>query len=230
MKEKSGMNLFVWGIRMIIYLVISTVIIFLVAGDWGWFGGWWYVGLQITNTIFSGVLLFADHPELLERRKQMGEGTPKWDKVLAPLMATSTLLISIIAALGHRFGQPWERPIWLLVLALLCATVGHIITIRSMRKNAFFEGTVRLQDDQGHQVVTDGPYRWVRHPGYVGLTLYNIAVPVVMASLWGFLGVGLFLIVLVWRTAKEDRFLRESLPGYADYAKQTRWRLMPGIW
>lgn len=230
MTENSEKGLFVWGLRMIIYLVISTVIIFLIAGDWGWLGGWWYAGLQITNTIFSGILLFADHPELLARRKEVGQGTPKWDKVLAPLMAYSTLLISIIAALGHRFGQPWERPIWLLIAALLCATVGHIITIRSMRKNAFFEGTVRLQDDQGHQVVTDGPYRWVRHPGYVGLTLYNIAVPVVMASLWGFVGVGLFLIVLVWRTAKEDQFLRERLPGYADYAKQTRWRLVPGIW
>lgn len=230
MSEDSGKGLFVWGIRMLIYLTITTVIIFLIAGDWGWMGAWWYVGLQLVNTIFKGILLVAGHPELLERRKQMGEGTPRWDKVLAPLMATSTLVISFTCALGHRFGQAWQRPLWLLVLALVVATAGHFITIFSMRRNAFFEGTVRLQGDQNHQVVSEGPYRWVRHPGYVGVMLYNLAVPVVMASLWGFVGVGLFLIVLVWRTAKEDKFLQDSLPGYAEYARQTRWRLVPGIW
>jgi protein-S-isoprenylcysteine O-methyltransferase Ste14 len=230
MTENSEKNLLLWGIRMIIYLTVTTAIIFLIAGDWGWMGAWWYVGLQMVNTIFKAILLVASHPELLEHRKQIGEGTPKWDKVLAPLIATSTLLISLICALGHRFGRAWERPVWLLIAALLFATTGHFITIFSMRRNAFFEGSVRIQDEYGHQVVTKGPYRWVRHPGYVGVTLYNIAVPVVMASLRGFVGVGLFLIVLVWRTAKEDRFLRESLPGYADYARQTRWRLVPGIW
>jgi protein-S-isoprenylcysteine O-methyltransferase Ste14 len=77
---------------------------------------------------------------------------------------------------------------------------------------------------------TSGPYRLVRHPGYLGVTLYNIAVPIIMESVWGFVGVGFYFVILIWRTTLEDRFLLENLPGYADFAEQTRWRLFPGIW
>jgi protein-S-isoprenylcysteine O-methyltransferase Ste14 len=113
---------------------------------------------------------------------------------------------------------------------VIIATGGYLLTLWTMRRNAFFEGSVRLQSDYDHRVVSDGPYRVVRHPGYLGLTLYNCVLPLVMESVWGFIGVGYYLIILIWRTALEDRFLSENLPQYADYAKRTRWRLFPGIW
>ena len=230
MEQKISQAVLAWAIRIVIFTAVTTVLLFLIAGDWHWSGVWWYLGLQIVNTTLKGFLLIAARPELQERREKPGEGTQKWDKVLSPLMALSTMIISSIAALGYRFTAVWDVALWLRVLAVVVATGGYLITLWAMRRNAFFEGSVRLQDDFDHQVVSDGPYRWVRHPGYLGVTLYNIAVPVVLGSVWGFVGVGLYFIILTWRTALEDRFLRENLPGYAEFAQQTRWRLFPGIW
>ena len=109
-------------------------------------------------------------------------------------------------------------------------TTGHILTIQSMRQNDFFEGSVRIQEEYDHKVVTGGPYQFVRHPGYLGLLLYNALLPVVLTSAWGFAGVGFFLIVLFWRTAREDKYLWEHLSGYDEFTKQTPWRLIPGVW
>lgn len=228
--EKKSIAILAWVIRMVIFLVVSSTILFLIAGDWHWSGGWWYLGLQIVNTTLKGFLLIAARPELQEKRKKLGEGTQKWDKVLSPLMAFSTLIISLVAALGFRLAGQWQVTLWLRILAVIIATGGYLLTLWSMRQNAFFEGSVRLQSDYNHQVVSDGPYRLVRHPGYLGLTLYNCVLPLVMESAWGFVGVGYYLIILIWRIALEDRYLRENLFGYAEYAKKTRWRLVPGIW
>ncbi len=230
MEKKTSQAVLVWVIRMTIFLAVSTTLLFLIAGDWGWSGGWWYLGLQIVNTTLKGFLLIAARPELQARREKAGEGTQAWDKVLSPLMAFSTLIISFVAALGYRLAGQWEVALWLRVLAMVVATGGYLLTLWAMRRNAFFEGSVRLQSDHDHQVVSDGPYQLVRHPGYLGVTLYNLVLPLVMESVWGFVAVGLYLIVLIWRTALEDRFLRENLPGYAEFAQKTRYRLFPGIW
>jgi protein-S-isoprenylcysteine O-methyltransferase Ste14 len=230
MDKKTSLAVLAWVIRMIIFLTVSTLILFLIAGDWHWSGGWWYLGLQIVNATLKGFLLIAVRPELQERRKKPGEGTKDWDKVLSPLMALSTLVISLVSALGYRLAGQWDVDLWLRILAVIIGTGGYLLTLWSMRQNAFFEGSVRIQSDYNHQVISEGPYRLVRHPGYLGLTLYNIVLPVVMESVWGFLGVGYYFVLLIWRTSLEDRFLRENLPGYADYAQRTRWRLFPGIW
>lgn len=230
MEPDRSKTLLAWVLRMAIFLIVSSALLFLIAGDWRWTSGWIFVALQVVNVALSYFLLYAHKPDLLARRSGMGEGTPKWDKVLAPLMAYSTLIISIVLAVGYRFAGGWRRPWWLLGLALLLATAGHMLTIQSMRQNTFFEATVRLQAEHDHKVVNTGPYRVVRHPGYVGMMFYNLAVPVILGSLWGFVGVGFFLVVLFWRTAREDRFLRENLEGYAAYAERTRWRLFPEVW
>ena len=96
--------------------------------------------------------------------------------------------------------------------------------------NAYFSQIVRIQTDRGHKVATGGPYQYVRHPAYVGTILYELAVPVLLASWWALIPGGLNAILLVLRTALEDRTLQAELTGYADYARQVRYRLLPGIW
>ena len=100
----------------------------------------------------------------------------------------------------------------------------------SMAANAFFSQTVRIQKDRGHTVATGGPYRYVRHPGYAASILFQIATPLILGSVWAFIPCGLTVLLSVVRTALEDRTLLEELPGYAEYAQQTRYRLLPGIW
>jgi protein-S-isoprenylcysteine O-methyltransferase Ste14 len=96
--------------------------------------------------------------------------------------------------------------------------------------NRFFSGTVRIQTERGHHVVTDGPYRFVRHPGYAGALLGFVLIPLLLDSVWAFIPAVLLIAITFVRTALEDATLQKELPGYAEYAQTTRYRLIPGIW
>ena len=100
----------------------------------------------------------------------------------------------------------------------------------AMLANPFFEKTVRIQEERGHHVATGGPYRFVRHPGYVAFILMGFALPLGVGSAWALVPAGLNAALIVARTALEDRTLRRELPGYAEYAQRTRYRLLPGVW
>ena len=136
----------------------------------------------------------------------------------------------VTAGLDARFG--WSAPIrssvWGLGLAL--AFCSQMFVLRAMASNPFFALTVRLQDERGHTVVSSGPYRLFRHPGYLGSVLYNLACPLLLGSLWTFLPALLTIVLLFVRTGLEDRTLQAELPGYPEYAASTRYRLVPGVW
>jgi protein-S-isoprenylcysteine O-methyltransferase Ste14 len=97
-------------------------------------------------------------------------------------------------------------------------------------ENRFFSGTVRLQPERGQRVVSSGPYRWIRHPGYAGGLLVYLATPIFLDSIWACLPAILLTALLVLRTALEDRFLQDELAGYREYAGRVRYRLVPGVW
>ena len=112
---------------------------------------------------------------------------------------------------------------------LICA-LGYALFTWATAANAFFSRIVRLQLDRGQTVVSSGPYRYLRHPAYLGAIAYNLAVGILLAS-WPAAAVGLAgALLLVVRTALEDRLLRAELPGYEDYARRVRYRLLPGVW
>jgi protein-S-isoprenylcysteine O-methyltransferase Ste14 len=96
--------------------------------------------------------------------------------------------------------------------------------------NTFLSRHVRIQDDRNQQTVTRGPYRWIRHPMYLGVIVLMLGIPLVLASLWALVPGGLIGILFVVRTALEDRTLQAELPGYREYAQKVRFRLFPGIW
>jgi protein-S-isoprenylcysteine O-methyltransferase Ste14 len=97
-------------------------------------------------------------------------------------------------------------------------------------ENRFFSGVVRIQIDRGHHVISGGPYRWIRHPGYAGGLLTYLATPVFLDSVWAFLPALFITMVLVIRTTLEDRFLQDELDGYRDYVKRVHYRFLPGVW
>jgi protein-S-isoprenylcysteine O-methyltransferase Ste14 len=99
-----------------------------------------------------------------------------------------------------------------------------------MASNEFFSGLVRIQADRGHTVITSGPYRFVRHPGYVGAIVFDLAVSLFLGSLYAFVPAGLTVLAIIVRTALEDATLQTELDGYRDYAQRVRCRLLPGIW
>ncbi|GAB4164888.1 MAG: hypothetical protein Fur0021_40430 [Candidatus Promineifilaceae bacterium] len=139
-------------------------------------------------------------------------------------------LLPLTVGLDARFGwsTPFSLPMKIAGLALLLA--GYALASYALIENRFFSGMVRIQTDRGHQVVSSGPYRWLRHPGYAGALLAYLATPFFLDSQWAFLPTLFLVIILVVRTALEDGVLQNELRGYRDYARQVRFHLLPGVW
>lgn len=166
-----------------------------------------------------------------ERARFMdAQDTKPWDKVLAPLLAFGAVFVAITAGLDHLYGWSSAFPTLIHIASLILIVIGYAFFCWALVVNRFFAGTVRIQTERGHHVVTDGPYRFLRHPGYAGGLLGYVLIPLLLDSLWAFLPTVLLAIVLFVRTALEDATLQKELPGYAHYAQKTRHRLMPGIW
>jgi protein-S-isoprenylcysteine O-methyltransferase Ste14 len=121
-------------------------------------------------------------------------------------------------------------PVPVAIGAVLAAGLGYLLAVWAMASNKFYGRYVRIQHDRGHRTITAGPYRFVRHPGYAGLCLFMLASALALESLWALVPAILIVGVLVLRTALEDRTLQAELTGYPEYARQTRYRLFPGIW
>ncbi len=203
---------------------------FWLAGRWDWIEGWAYVGLFTLGQSVIGIYLLIRDPELIRRRARAGEGTKAWDKVCLSLFGCSYLAIMVVAALDARWGWS-ETPAWLVPAGGALYVLGAVLVTWAMAVNTHFEKTVRIQTDRGHKVIDSGPYRLVRHPGYVATILgFVLAPPLMLRSRWALLPAAVAVSVFVLRTALEDRMLRRELEGYAEYAKRVRYRLLPPVW
>lgn len=214
--------------------IIVAVLLFLGAGtfDWGW--GWLFSAVYLACWIGLSIALALYNVELLNQRgqrvKQATAGTKKWDLVLLTVYFVLLLVQPFVAGLDWRNG--WSAPSSPVVYILgnLLMILGFIVMTWAMIANRHFEPSVRIQESRGHQVISSGPYRYVRHPGYVGVILQFLALPIAVGTWTAFIPGAIAIVVFVIRTALEDRTLREELPGYAEYAARTRYRLIPGVW
>jgi len=154
-----------------------------------------------------------------------------WDKVLAPLMALSVSFPPVIVAgLDHRFGWSPVFPLWLIVPGFLLIALGYAFAAWALAENRFFSSVVRIQTDRGQVVCDSGPYRFVRHPGYAGNMLALPGMALALNSTWTLVPAAVALVIAVIRTVLEDQTLQDELPGYRDYARRVRYRLVPGIY
>ena len=221
-----------WIVQAALGLVGYGLVLFLAAGRVDWIWGWAQLIVLAAFLAAHPLLLLPINPELLAEREKgfRDEGVKSWDKWLAGLAAGAILPMWVIAGLDVRFGWTGSLPIALHLGGLAANALGYALFLWAMVSNAFFAEGVRIQEERGHRVATDGPYHYVRHPGYAGAILSGIATPFLLGSLWALLpavaSVGLYIV----RTGLEDKTLVEELPGYREYARQTRFRLLPGVW
>jgi protein-S-isoprenylcysteine O-methyltransferase Ste14 len=169
-------------------------------------------------------------PETIAERARVG-GMRGWDKLIGGLWAVMYfLLVLLVAGLDARFG--WSRPVALaLQLAgTVASMLGFALFSWAMVSNAYFSTIVRIQKERGHAVCTTGPYRFVRHPGYVGAILQSLGLPLMLGSLWSLIPGGVAGLLIVARTVLEEWTLLDELDGYQEYARQVRYRLLPGLW
>ena len=233
-KPKDGLaipaGVFKWLLLNAVFLLALGLSLFLSAGRLDWWLGWIYLSVIVAGQVATTLILLPANPTLLGERVWMQKGSKPWDTVIVSLADAGWMAIGVVAGLDTRFSWPPRLEVWSPLAGLMLVVLGFVIFLWAMASNRFFSSFMRIQTDRGHIVETGGPYRYVRHPGYVGALLMYAASPLALASLWTFLPAGLLIGLFVFRTALEDQTLQLELEGYADYARRVRYRLLPGVW
>jgi protein-S-isoprenylcysteine O-methyltransferase Ste14 len=182
--------------------------------------------------VLSNIIVYQSNPNLVTQRlTRRRVGSKRWDEVL--MRANNLILLIVVPMIaGFDVGRfLWSNlSIDFVSIGVVLYLVSSVLVVWAMTVNPFFESTVRIQTERAHSVITKGPYRWVRHPGYLGAILWASSIPLIFGSMFAFVPVGIYVGLMGLRTFLEDRTLMEELRGYSEYAEQVRYRLFPLIW
>ena len=211
-------------------LGILILFLFLPAGTWEWWRGWLFFVVVIANSVVISLYLRRVNPDIVAARSNRHEGTKDWDRLWLSIFIPTFVSIVPISALDdgryHWSHVPW----WVCGIGYVLLLAGLAGTAWAESVNKFFEPTVRIQTERGHRVIDTGPYGIVRHPGYVAAGLFFVGIALSLGSLWGLIPAVLSCLLIVVRIVLEDRTLQQELPGYQEYTRRVRYRLVPGIW
>lgn len=219
-------------IQLLIFIVVIPFLPLLISWSWDWWEAWVFGFINIAGFAVSRALAARRNPDLITERAHFmkHENVRQWDKILAPLLAFGGGMIPLVAGLDKLldWSPVYSMPVESTALVIMLA--GYTLGSYALIENRFFSGMVRIQSERGHQVISSGPYRWMRHPGYTGAILSYLAIPLFLDSGWAFIPAGFLTIALIIRTALEDKVLHAELKGYSEYASSVRYRLLPGVW
>lgn len=214
--------------------VFTAILLFIAAGSLNWIWGWVFSMVYVVCWLGLSLAVASVNPQLMNERgkatREVTSGMKNWDKLLLGLYTLFLFAQPIVAGLNWRNG--WSAPVPTVVYLLgnLIVILSFVILSWSMMVNQHFEPIARIQTEKQHQVISSGPYHYVRHPGYLAVILNFLGLPIALGS-WYALLIGIAgSIVYVIRTELEDKMLRDELAGYAEFAQSTRYRLLPGVW
>ena len=212
--------------KYIFGLVAVGALLFLPAWTFDYPGAWLFIALLFIPMLLLGAVLFAKAPSLLEKRLNNKEK----ERAQRGVIALSGLMFPIgfaVSALDFRFG--WSSaPLWLVIVASVLFLIGYGAYAEVMRENAYLSRTVEVQE--GQRVISTGLYGIVRHPMYLTTLLMFLPLPLILGSLWGLIPFAVYPAVIVIRILNEEKVLTDGLPGYAEYKKKVKFRLIPFIW
>jgi protein-S-isoprenylcysteine O-methyltransferase Ste14 len=217
-------------VRFVGLFIILAAILFIPAGRLNWGEAWAFIiayGLFVLYYLLWGL---KNDPGQIEERSHVAKNVKHWDQII--LVSYTFFLVILFIVAGLDAGRFRWAPLPMILeivgwlgFALAGSLIGWVSSV-----NTFLSRQVRIQEERGHKVVAQGPYRFVRHPMYLGIILFMFSIPLVLGSGWAEVPALIIAILFVIRTTLEDRTLREELPGYQDYAKHVKFRLIPGIW
>ena len=212
-----------------IFIVVLGVCLFLPALTLAWWRAWVYLAVFAVATLAITAYFLKHDPELVAHRMSAGptaEKEPR-QKLIQGLLGAVLLLLFIVPGLDHLFG--WSRvPDWLAILGDIAVALSFWIIYRTFQENSYAASIVEIRE--GQRVVASGPYAIVRHPMYAGAVLLFVGTPLALGSWWALILAALAIAGLVWRLLDEEAFLVDHLPGYAEYRRQNRYRLIPLVW
>ncbi len=215
-----------------VLLAVMMAVFYVSAGRTDIPRSWLLFGVSFVYFVGSALALARYNPELLAQRLTLRrEGSKGWDEILMRACnLTGLLLVPSVAGLDVGRYRWSCLGVYHALFGLVLMAASSILINWAMIENPHFEPTVRIQEDRGHRVVSTGPYGIVRHPGYLSGILWMLAVPLIVGSLYAFVPVALYSVLMILRTHLEDRTLHEELVGYTDYAEKVRYKLFPGVW
>lgn len=215
---------------MVVGMIIIGISLFCVSGDLAWRGAWGYVALVGMSSVLILYGPLRLDPGLIEERLTRKADAKRWDKIFVLLTGVLGIAELVVPALNHRWNWPPVLPAWTSIAGFVVTGLGTVLLISVMHVNRFFSTVIRIQNDRGHQVIDSGLYGVVRHPGYATWSIRTLGVPLLLGSLWAFIPAVVFVLMFALRAVLEERVLRSELPGYAEYERKVRWRLVPGVW
>lgn len=214
---------------VIFSLTLTSLCLFGAAGRLNWWNAWVLLALNLCASVTSIVLLGRDSELLAERRN--ARAGKSWDKLMVFIVVLlGPVATWVTAGLDARFHWSQEMDVRAVAAGIVVAVLGAALVAWAMRTNRFFSAVVRIQKDRGHRVVSSGPYRFVRHPGYTGMAAFTLVTPLILNSRCAFVPAAATAAAMVLRTVLEDRTLRKELDGYVEYARRVRYRLVPIVW
>ena len=209
-------------------IAVLTLLLFGLAGTWNWWQAWTHVALWILYMAVGTPLILKFAPDLFKRRANFGPGAEKnpEQKTIATALFVSLIGLYAVIGLDQRFG--WTSvPMAVVVAGIALVVVGMILVVMASLYNHFLAATITVE--RGQPVISTGPYAWVRHPMYSGVLVWFGAAPLALGSWWALIFIALMASVLYFRIRGEERHLLAQLPGYEDYCRKVRWRLIPYI-
>jgi len=228
MLTKSGKR---YIIAIFILIILQALLLFVSSGKINILRFWIFIVVNLVYVIFSTILLYRINPELINQRGEIKRDAKLWDQFL--MRAHNIVMIFILPiVIGLDVGRfQWSYlNYYYLVPGYLLYIFSGILVNWAMIVNTHFEATVRIQRDREHKVITSGPYKLVRHPGYLAAIINFISFPMILGSIYGFIPSIVGIIIFIIRTGLEDKTLLNELKGYSEYSKKVKYRLMPGIW
>jgi protein-S-isoprenylcysteine O-methyltransferase Ste14 len=217
-------------IKGLVTNLVFSAILFICAGRINYTQGWIFLSINILSTLMN---YFSIHQnsELINERSQLGVGIKSWDKLLLSMSALIYVITIVLAGLDSGRFQ-WSLHFnWLVSISgVILMVIGQIIFLTARSQNNFFSSVVRIQKDRGHVVCETGLYTVVRHPGYLGMIISLMGIPLITTSLWSIIPTLIAIILLLIRTSLEDKTLINELEGYLAYTKKTHSKLIPFIW
>ena len=224
----STLNQRAW-VRSALSLVVFMAMLFIPAGTLQFWPGWLYGFIFAASTTAISVYFLKHDPKLVERRMKVGPAAEQRpaQKIIMAITLAGFILLIVLPGLDYRWHWSYMPP-WLVLAANVVLALSFAICFIVLKQNSYAASTIRVEADQ--PVVSTGLYAIVRHPLYSGALLLMLVTPLALGSYWTLLVAFALIPVLMWRLLDEERFLKQNLPGYADYCRATRFRLIPLIW
>jgi protein-S-isoprenylcysteine O-methyltransferase Ste14 len=223
-----SLNARAW-LALVVVTLVMCALLFGSAGTIRYWQAWVYVAIFVVASVPTSVYLMKKDPALLARRMRGGPIFEKerTQRIIMTFTSLGFIAILVVPGLDRRFG--WSAvPAWAVVLGDLLVAIGFLLIFVVYHANTFTAATIQVAP--GQTVISTGPYAIVRHPMYASGALYMFGIPLALASYWGYLALAAMMPFLLWRLVDEERILRRDLPGYADYRRRVRYRLVPFIW